>query len=74
MEERTGSWRPILGRPRRESPQEIELNNFSFIHDPVRTIESFRQICEAEATELEVRINFNDEACLDVGAFLVVGI
>lgn len=72
MEDRAKKWKPLLGRRGGQQPHAVDLDNFSFIHNPIGTMEAFRRICEAEANELDVRVNFNDTRCLDVGAFLVL--
>lgn len=64
-------WKPLLGRPSNTS-KEINLKNFSFIDDPVAASSYFHEICKAEAEFADVKLNFDDEVCLDVGAYLVL--
>ncbi|GGD06924.1 hypothetical protein GTQ45_14850 [Pyruvatibacter mobilis] len=40
--------------------------------DPVGTLEKFQQLAEIEAREIGAQIHFEDQYCLDVGAYLLL--
>jgi hypothetical protein len=67
--DRQARWVPILSRTRYH---QIDLSNFSFLENPTGTIEAFRSIAKAENDGLDVRLNFVDENCADVGAMLLL--
>lgn len=58
-------WRAPLGVT-------ISLKRFSFVDDPIGTINSLRQIAEHEPVITEGQLNFDDEECLDVGPYLIL--
>jgi hypothetical protein len=69
---RKAKWLPVMHRHDVGSVPEVDLEQFSFVHNPIQTIEKIRSILEIEATELGARLNFLDERCNDIGAFLVL--
>jgi hypothetical protein len=69
---RKAKWRPVMQRHDLGLVPEVDLERFSFVHNPIETVEKIRSILEIEATELGARLNFLDERCNDIGAFLVL--
>ena len=72
LQGRDAIWRPIMQRRHVDPLPEIDLKNFSFVHNPGETMEKISSILKLEATELQARLNFDDERCSDIGAFLVL--
>lgn len=68
--ERRFVWRPVLKR--HEKHTTIDLKNFSFVDDPIKTMSQLYEIASQEASITEGRLNFEDTYCLDIGAFLVL--
>ncbi|WP_412474703.1 hypothetical protein ACK83U_00710 [Rhizobium sp. WW22] len=62
-------WLPVLSRTRFIN---IDLSGFSFLENPIGTMEAFCAISNAEMEGLNVRVNFKDPNCLDVGAMLLL--
>ena len=69
-----GVWKRLNERlsSGRTVPQEIDLNQFSFLDEPVKTMQGLRTIAEAEARQHSAKINFNDEFCMDVVPFMLL--
>ena len=65
-----GTWLPSWKRKRKHT---ISLKNFSFFDAPELTIRKLREIAEAESDVVDLRINFEDPHCLDIGPYLVLG-
>jgi hypothetical protein len=65
-------WQPILRRIRNSPNARVSLEQFSFLHDPAKTLESLREIGSLESREIRATLDFNDERCIDIGAFLVL--
>jgi hypothetical protein len=68
--DRQHEWRPVFERPLRAGT--VDLETFSFVDDPVRTMANLREIAELECSVTEGRLNFNDPLCLDIGPFLAL--
>lgn len=69
---RDDAWIPILERRPTEASPEIDLKDFSFVRNPRETMEKLGLVLQIEATQLRARLNFDDERCTDIGAFLVL--
>lgn len=69
---KTGFWLRLKDRDRTVPDREIDLKNFSFLESPKDTLESLRELAEAEAKCLSAKINFKDSYCLDVAPFMVL--
>lgn len=67
--DRISRWVPILSRTK---ALRIDLSNFSFLDNPILTMEAFRDIALAELEGINVSLNFKDQNCLDVGAMLLL--
>lgn len=72
LPDRNNIWIPILERRPAEDVTQIDLKGFSFVHNPRETIEKLSSILQIEATQIQARLNFDDERCTDIGAFLVL--
>ena len=68
---RTTSWLPVLKRRKRST---VTLANFSLIDNPDAVFAVLHKIAAAEADHAALRIDFVDEGCLDVSAYLVLGL
>ncbi|MDB5585072.1 MAG: hypothetical protein JWP26_42 [Devosia sp.] len=51
---------------------EIDLNGFSFVSNPVETMGVLQEIAIAECRNANVMLNFSDDECLDIGAYLIL--
>jgi hypothetical protein len=69
---RDDTWIPILERQPADDLPQIDLKGFSFVHNPRETMEKLSSVLQIEATQLQARLNFDDERCADIGAFLVL--
>jgi hypothetical protein len=65
-----GVWLPSW---KRKDWHDIDLKDFSFLDAPENTIINLRNIVEAETKSADLRINFHDPFCLDVGPYLLLG-
>lgn len=68
---REGGWVELPKRTK-TSTEEIDLNRFSFLDDPVSTIEGLQKISRAEARAAAVTINFKDKFCEDIAPFMIL--
>ncbi|MEP2164201.1 MAG: hypothetical protein ABJP87_03620 [Bauldia litoralis] len=50
----------------------VDLEDFSMIDHPQKTIHSLEALAEAECTLASAQLNFCDEYCHDIGAFLLL--
>lgn len=67
---RMDNWIP--GAKRRQE-KEIEVSEFSFLDNPIRTLETLASIADAEASCYRAEVNFEDQHVLDIGPYLVWG-
>ncbi|MGJ8624232.1 MAG: hypothetical protein ACSHW1_15860 [Yoonia sp.] len=67
-------WKSFSKRLRTRKSQHIEIENFSFVDAPRRTMEALSQIAHAESECLRVTMDFKEERCLDVGPWLLLAI
>lgn len=68
---RTSDWKPLPKR--RVHATSVDCTNFSFIDEPVATMEAFEQLIAAECMSRGIRINFNDRYISDIGPYLLLG-
>ncbi|MET0174007.1 MAG: hypothetical protein ABW206_16570, partial [Agrobacterium vaccinii] len=66
------NWSPIISRSIELKSAEISLENFSFIENAQGVGRALAQLCEFEMNCSDIRINFKDKECLDIGAYLVL--
>lgn len=69
---RAGKWKNFGARKLRREPYHMSFQNFSFLDDPIGTMDQIAKLSDAECTELVVRLDFDDDYCLDAGAYLVL--
>lgn len=72
VSDREKRWRPLLRRIVGPRSPELRLQNFSFLTHPQETLQAFKAIGELELTESSAHLHFDDEFCLDAGAYLVL--
>jgi hypothetical protein len=58
----------------RDSVKEVELAKFSFLDNPIETLERIREIVEAEAHCKSFTIDFLDEHVSDISPYMVFGL
>ncbi|MEP4926247.1 MAG: hypothetical protein ABJT31_00595 [Hyphomicrobiales bacterium] len=63
-----------LELPKRDQdrPETIDLENFSFLADPISTMHGLQRICKAEASAAAVTLNFRDKFCQDITPFMIL--
>ncbi|WP_379553574.1 hypothetical protein [Qipengyuania sp. DGS5-3] len=69
---RPQEWRPIIARSYRSDYRRLRLGPLNFLDDPVGTISQLQSLAKIERSEVNAFIDFTDERCLDVGAYLVL--
>lgn len=60
--------------PRRRVGSVIDVNKFSIIDNPVRTLNIIKEIVRGECSEYDAIINFNDERVQDISPYLLLSI
>jgi hypothetical protein len=71
---RDQNWQPFSQRLRTREIRHIEIDNFSFVDAPRRTMEALAEIAVAESQCLKVSMDFTEERCLDVGPWLLLAV
>ena len=74
LPKREDRWINMATRFRRRRKEAINVQNFSFLHDPNAAIRSLARIARAEAEAVTASIDFNDERCDDIGPWLVLAV
>ena len=69
---RKSTWIPVLKRTTPEELPQLDLTKFTFVGNPIGTMEMLSRILEMECKQAKARLNFLDSECLDVGSFLVL--
>ncbi|WP_411818674.1 hypothetical protein [Hyphococcus sp. DH-69] len=69
---RMALWLKLVERDAQNELPEIEVQNFSLLHDPYATLNSLKKIAAAEASAPGAMIHFRDEYCLDVAPFMIL--
>jgi hypothetical protein len=70
--ERNRRWVPISARMKTKTHERIDVEGFSFLSEPNKTMNTLKRIAEAEAHCLSGQIDFKDKTCLDIGPWLVL--
>lgn len=70
--DRKQNWLPLLKRTRPDASVEIEIQNFSFIDNPIETLRAIKAIALAECRCVNSYIHFKDDFCQDVAPYLVL--
>jgi hypothetical protein len=65
------SWVPVHARRLR---RQIKAEQFSLIDNPIRVFQTLHTIARAESECVGLTIDFTDEQCLDVSAYLILGL
>jgi hypothetical protein len=68
---RTRLWVPLSRRTKKTS---ILVSEFSFLDNPRRAVEILCAIAKAEATVRDLRLDFADDTCLDIGPYMVLAL
>jgi two-component sensor histidine kinase len=72
LPQRRKQWVGVLNRVRKTDVAEVRLEDFSFLSDPNRTLESIKLIGQVEGREPVAHLHFQDDYCLDIGPYLVL--
>lgn len=64
-------WLPF---DKRKKETTVSLKGFSFLDTPKEAIESLKSIAISEALSKKGRIDFDDDICLDLGPYVVLGL
>jgi len=69
---RPEKWAPLIARSYRSEFRRLKLGPLNFLDDPIGTIKQLQALAKIERTEVNAFIDFMDDRCVDVGAFLVL--
>lgn len=67
-----GRWLKLKERDASKEVPEIDVQQFSLLHDPRATLSALKKIAKAEASAPGAKIHFRDEYCLDVAPFMLL--
>ncbi len=70
--ERGQIWKSVIHRPILANPPTIKFENFSFVNNPVGTMEMLAEFVRTECLFTQARLDFLDAECLDIGPYLVL--
>nr|WP_321509385.1 hypothetical protein [uncultured Celeribacter sp.] len=65
-------WVSMGKRLRSRERSSIEVEDFSFLAHPNKTLKLLREIAEQEASLLSSQIHFLDRECMDIGSWLIL--
>lgn len=65
-------WKRIAARRYKSDFSRIELKNLNLLDHPIETIESLKALSRLEREELNAYLDFADQYCDDIGAYLVI--
>lgn len=68
---READWKPLAKR--KSNTSEVDCSDFSFIDNPIGTMQAFEAIVRSECETKGFRINFDDRYVLDIGPYLLLG-
>ena len=71
---REEKWIKPTVRKSKKNAHKVTLKNFSFLDNPIETMERLRDIAKAEAREFAFDLNFVDTICHDIGPYLLLGV
>lgn len=66
------NWVAPLERQLDEVAEPINLKNFSFFEDPNHVLKLFYKISQYELKHVGIRLNFEDDYCLDVSPYMIL--
>lgn len=72
LPDREKRWLPMLKRPMEQSFPSLDLRQFSFLTNPAETMKALKAVAELECTRTSAYLHFEDDFCLDAGAYLVL--
>lgn len=72
LSDRDKKWKLVPDRTGRNISDEIKLKDFSFFENPIETMKVFNRIAIAECRCVDLRLDFVDYYCLDIGAYLLL--
>jgi len=61
-------------RPKRKSPNDVIIENFSFIDNPRLTFDTLREFLRGEATALLSKFHFDDRNVQDISAYILLAV
>lgn len=70
--DRSSRWRKILSRRFRKDYKRVSFKNFDFLNSPVEAMQCFKELSRTDCEEVNAHVDFEDDECLDIGAFLVL--
>lgn len=65
-------WRRILGRRYKSNYPRLRFANLNFLDDPIATMNALAALSKVDSEEVNAYIDFDDEYCVDIGAYLVI--
>lgn len=71
MPERHGKW---IHPDHRRHKATVDLRRFSFIDAPDQTLDRLRDLVKADCVNTRVKLNFQDDVCLDIGPYMVLSL
>ncbi len=69
---RPKEWKPMIARAYKSEFKRLELGPLNFLDHPIETMKQFQLLAETERSEINAFIDFADDRCQDVGAYLVL--
>lgn len=70
--EREGKWKPIVSRRYKSVFERLALRNLDFVNFPSETLHSIQRLSKINREEVNAFLDFDDDECADIGAFLVI--
>lgn len=72
--DRAKKWLGPLDRAKKGATLEITLENLSFVDHPDTALDAIVALLRAEMGAREIRVHFDDDRCLDISPYLILGL
>ncbi len=69
---RSESWKRLIARKYKANYPRLVLKDFNFLDNPIGTMELLQTLSQIDRSEVNAYIDFDDDYCLDIGAYLVI--
>lgn len=69
---RAREWKPVHKRQFGSMIPLVMLKDFSFVKNPVGTMQMLAEVIRVEGVAVQARLDFSDRECLDIGPFLLL--
>lgn len=70
--QRASRWKRIVSRRYKKDFPRLRLSTLNFLDDPIGTVNGLVALSKMDSEEVNAYIDFDDQYCVDIGAYLVL--